>query len=129
MAEVTVTLVDGLVYGKEEPQTHYQVVLRELTAGDVIEAQEAAERPVPMPRGGVQLMVSQSRLSYELLRRQVKRVGDIDGPLSLAELKRLSTGDLERLDGQAQELDAADARGVAEGAESRGRDEPAPGGD
>ncbi|KGE77647.1 phage tail assembly protein [Halomonas salina] len=120
---VTVTLAAGLTLGEE---THYQVVLREATAGDVLDAQEAAERLVysPTSDGGVEpvLVASPSRVGVEVLRRQIVSVGDMSGPLDLKYLHRLTPEDLNLLLARSEQLDGAAVGQVRDGADQRGRD-------
>lgn len=90
-------LVDGLPYGSgDDAQLQYDVTFRELSAGDIIDAQLASER-VYDTASGPQLIASSSQMGLELLRRQIASVGCIQGPLSLALLKKLSQKDFQRL--------------------------------
>ncbi|MDF9346378.1 phage tail assembly protein [Escherichia coli] len=68
------------------------VTLRELTAGDLIDAQAAAEKLV-MSKEGPILVSSPSRMGLEMLRRQIASVGCIKGPLSMALIRKLSADD------------------------------------
>ncbi|SDH88577.1 phage tail assembly protein [Roseospirillum parvum] len=120
MATHTLTLRDGLKVGDTVAR---DVVLREVTAGDIFAATAAAERPVATPQGW-QLLVSDQRLGVELLARQIARIGDRDGPLTVAELATLSGHDLGLLQRAASELDAAGAAALeatARGIGERGR--------
>ena len=93
----TVKLIDGLPFGeKDDVQMQYDVTLRELTAGDLIDAQVASEKVV-MTKEGPVLVSSPALMGLELLRRQIERVGCINGPLSLALIKKLSQQDFQRL--------------------------------
>lgn len=125
MAETTINLQDGLTLGET---TYTKVVLRTPTAGDLLDAQTEAERPVMTPTG-YELLASPSAMSIGVLRRQVKRLENgngikIDGPLEIDQLKRLSTADLDVLNAEAEQLDSAVAREV----HKRGRDSGAGGG-
>ncbi|EJI0962862.1 TPA: hypothetical protein LZR68_005262, partial [Escherichia coli] len=83
-------LKDGLPFGTgDETEMQYDVTLRELTAGDLIDAQAAAEKLV-MSKEGPVLVSSPSRMGLEMLRRQIASVGCIKGPLSLALMRKLS---------------------------------------
>lgn len=115
-------LIHGLAFGKgDEAELQYRVELRELTAGDIIEAEEASEKLMMGPNGPV-LVSSPARMGFELLRRQVARVGKLQG-LSLAQLKSLHPDDLERLNAQVAARDTLLAREIAD----RGRADGAPG--
>lgn len=115
--EQTVTLTDGVPVGD---RVEHELVLRLPTAGDILDAQEEAERPVPTPQGW-QLMASDTRVYMETLRRQVKKIGPDSGPMEVATLRKLSAGDLGLLDRAVAALDDAlkselAKRGRSEGA-------------
>lgn len=106
----TFRLLDGLPFGTgEELEMQYDVTFRELTAGDIIDAQLASERVVET-KAGPQLVSSPSQMGLEMLRRQIAKVGVINGPLSLLMLKKLSQRDFHRL------TLATDMRDVAQAA-------------
>lgn len=89
------TLKHGLPYGSdEEKELQFDVELRELTAGDLIDAEAASERVV-MTNKGSELVSSPSRMGYELIRRAIVRIGKINGPLPFDMLKKLHQDDLE----------------------------------
>lgn len=89
------TLKHGLAYGNsEEAELQFDVELRELTAGDLIDAEAASERVV-MTNKGSALVSSPSRMGYELIRRAIVRIGVINGPLPFDMLKKLHQEDLE----------------------------------
>lgn len=113
MASINVTLINGLTIGDK---THTEAELREFTAGDMIDACDAAEKVVPSENGPI-LVASPSRVDMELLCRQIVRIGDHKGPLSLAELRRLSGTDLAALQAAAACLES----GAAAAAQQRGR--------
>jgi phage FluMu protein gp41 len=110
---VTVHLEKGLTIGGV---THTEAVIRETTAGDIIDASEESERLFPTPEG-YELVQSPSQTAMNTLRRQIVSIGEIEGPLELAVLKKLSGDDLAEIQIKAQTLDA-----VALEAASRGRD-------
>lgn len=114
MAKVTGTLDRGIRQGET---THKFFQLRSLRAGDIIDAQADSEKPVLTP-DGYQLVSSPALMGAELLRRQVVKLGSLEGPLELFILKKLSSRDLEILNQHAERLDAATLAEVA----SRGRD-------
>lgn len=115
MANTTVTLIKGLKIGES---VHLEAELREATVADMVDGASDAERVVATP-DGYQLVASPTRTSLEVLRRQIVRIGDHQGPLSLAELKMLSAKDLELLNLAADGLEQATVRAV----EERGRDQ------
>jgi len=116
MARVEVQLSKGL---KLEEQAQTIAVLRELTAGDIIAASEAAEKLVQTVDGPM-LVKSPARMGIELLTRQIESIGDIPAPISVNMLGMLCEEDLALLQGKADELDDA----VAEAVNNRGRDDP-----
>lgn len=119
--EVEVKLYDGVTIGE---RTIYDLVMRPPTAGDLLDAQESAERPVATPQGW-QLLASDSRMGTEVLRRQIKRIGDDSGPMELSTLRQLSAHDLGLLQIHADQIDRAIAQEMA----NRGRADGAGGGD
>jgi phage FluMu protein gp41 len=126
MATVTVHLDHGY---KQGDTVHREITLRELTAGDIIDAQQEAERLVHTPDGPA-LVSSPTLVGLHTLRRQVSRIGDVSGPLSLAELKKLHPNDLYKLQLRAEELEGAAAADLASReVAQRGRDGEAPTGD
>lgn len=105
-----VTLVDGLKIGEE---IHREAVLREATAGDMIEATEDSEMPVMTPEG-YQLLVSNTRVGVNMLCRQIVSIGGHPGPLTLAEIKKLSATDLNLLNQAAESLQTASLKAIAD---------------
>jgi phage FluMu protein gp41 len=103
MRQVTVDLKHGLTIGDK---THTRAVLKEATAGDVIDATEESEKLVPTP-DGYELIASNTLVGANLLRRQIVSIGDYKGPLSLAELKKLHPSDLNLLNTNASLLEDA----------------------
>ena len=98
----TIELTTPVMIGAEECRV---VTLREVSAGDVIEAQEEAEKLV-MTLDGPQLLASPSLVGLGVLRRQVVKIGEnIDGPVDVATLKRLSVTDLNALQDAADAMD------------------------
>lgn len=125
---VTITLIHGLTIGEGVNEyTGKEVVLREPTAGDILDAQEASERlmMVPTPEGGAEPMLisSPSRSSMEVLRRQIVSVGDISGPLDEKLLRKLDPEDLNLLLHETGNLSAGGVNQVQEELVKRGRDE------
>lgn len=120
MAELTVHLEHGLTVGKDVLK---EVVLREVRAGDIIEAHEEAEKLV-YTNEGPQLLASPTLVGVHVLRRQIVRIGDVKGPISLAELKRLDPADLNKLQAAADSMESAmDAEATAAAVTNRGRED------
>lgn len=114
----TIPLTTPVTIGKNEC---HEIILREATGGDVIEAQEEAEKLV-MTADGPQLVASPSLVGLGVLRRQVVKVGEVDGPVDLATLKRLSVHDLNEVQGRADAMDTAmESAALKARAEKRGR--------
>lgn len=118
---VVVTLQSGVTLGGLVLTVAH---VRQLTAGDILDAQEEAERLV-YAKDGMALVMSPARMARASLCRQVARLETADGqkhdgPLSADELARFSAVDLMRLQQAAEVLDAIPAL-VSEGAEKRGR--------
>ena len=112
---------DGLTIGKKP---HKDAELKDYSAGDVIDACVAAEKVVHTDTGPV-LVASPTLMDMELLCRQVVRIGDHDGPLSMVELGRLTGRDLTALQTAAKSLDL----GAAAVAQQRGRNPGSQGSD
>lgn len=118
-------LMDGITIGQgTEAETHHHVVLRQPTAADVIDAMQAAEKVVPTPEG-YQLVSSPALMGIELMRRQVKKLGSLQGPLSVNNLRLLTGEDMAILQSNIEKLDEATAKEISE----RGRVSPARAGD
>lgn len=109
-----VMLQTGLMFGEE---AQLEVTMRELTTGDLLDAEMAAERLVMTPEGEAVLAKSPALFGYELLRRQIASVGKINGPISMRQLRSLTTEDLNRISLYAQSWESAKAEQVV----SRGR--------
>ncbi|CVG95766.1 Mu-like prophage FluMu protein gp41 [Serratia marcescens] len=107
MAQMTVTLIHGLVTGKgtTDEATHMEVTLRELGSKDIVDAQLAAERVVIGENGKAVAYCSEVLMGLELLRRQIASIGSIPGPLSLKQIYQLHPGDLKLLTEKADALD------------------------
>lgn len=109
------TLKYGVMFG-EEPQTDLET--RDLTTADLIEAECAAERLMTDAFGNPILVVSQTLFNYELLRRQIKSIGKIQGPISIKMLGTLHTEDLALINNVLQATEVAKSKQVLE---QRGR--------
>ncbi len=122
MARIEFDLTDGIPTGKgDKKRSHRHVVLREPTAGDIIDAQEESEKLVYKAVGEriePALVTSPSSMGINVLRRQIVEIGDIKGPLDIDLLKKLSESDLSLIQQKAAELDAGGMEFV-----DRGRDD------
>lgn len=114
MATIDIELKDGLQIGEV---IHKTALLREYTAGDLIDACSAAEKVVYTDQGPV-IVASPTRTDMELLCRQIVSIGDYQGPLSMTALRHLSGRDLAELQKAAKALDA----GANDAIQKRGRD-------
>lgn len=106
-----VPLTDGFKIGEH---LHTEAELKECSAGDLIDATVDAERLVATREGDYVLVASPTLVGMHALRRQIVRIGEHQGPLTLAELKRLSGRDLNLLRNSAQALETASLKGVEE---------------
>lgn len=115
MANAIFPLKKGLKVGDK---THKEVEVRETSAADVIDGSTEGEQ-LKMTPGGWALVSSPALAEMHILRRQVVRIGDHEGPLTLAEMKLLSGHDLNLIRVAAEGMDAAALQEVGE----RGRDD------
>ncbi|EHK1092687.1 hypothetical protein JFA41_003845 [Salmonella enterica subsp. enterica serovar Poona] len=111
------TLRHGLTVGTD---IYKDVEIIPVTTFMIQDAKEAAERPVSTPEG-YKLLVSDSRTAIEMTRRRIKYIGDIQGPISEKELRRLHDDDMQLINEKCMEMDIAqdlptDPRTVAESA-------------
>lgn len=126
MAISDFSLYHGMPFGKgRDMELQYDVELRELTASDVIDSRIAAERVslVQTEDGKTKPVAYHSDIimGIELLRRQVRCIGEIQGPLSMKQLRSLHLEDLELLQQKAAELNKAVTDAWGEELEMRGR--------
>ena len=121
MSTSTFELRDGLKVGET---VHKECELREASAADVIDGSSDGEQLKITP-GGWALLSSPALAEMHILRRQVVRIGDHKGPLTLAEIKTLSAVDLTIIRAVAEGFDAAALQEVGQ----RGRDDPKSGDD
>ncbi len=105
MATIETELSTGLKLDGE-PQRH--AILRDATAGDIIEANAESEKLVATP-DGYQLLSSPTMVAALVLGKQVKSIGEIPGPLSLRQIKMLTPEDYHLLQTDAQKLEVASA--------------------
>lgn len=114
------TLKGQLQHGFKIGETlHLDYELREVSAGDILDAMEESEKLVMVPgdRPRPELVASPTLVGVNTLRRQIVRLGTYPGPLTLVELKRLHPADLGLLQTEAELLEA----GAAPEAAQRGR--------
>ena len=113
MVTATVELDGGLTI---KDTVHKKAVIREANGGDLIDATEESEKLVIVGDGPA-LVASPTMVGLNTLRRQIVSIGDYPGPLTVAELRKLSATDLSLLQEKASELEQA----VWKGAADRGR--------
>lgn len=122
MAQVEFALKKGLDVGG---LTHTNCVLREPTAGDVIDASEESEKVVLVGLEP-QLVTSPTLVGINTLRRQIVRIGEVNGPLEREMFGKLSPEDLNLIQQQAEQLEQAarkvSQRGRTDGAGGRDTD-------
>lgn len=108
MPDIEIKLIHGLKIGD---QVLYDVTIKDhLTAGEIREASMAAEKLVMVesPVSGKaepELIVSPTLMAHEGLRRQIKSIGNINGPISLQELSLLHEDDLFMLNRIADNIE------------------------
>ncbi|MBA3027439.1 MAG: hypothetical protein FP814_09810 [Desulfobacterium sp.] len=110
MAQTTIDLKDGLIIGDKK---HTLAEIKEYTAGDLLDACDAAEKIVYTVDAAPILVSSPTRMDMELLCRQIVRIGEHPGPLSMNEMRKLSGTDLALLQGAAAALDAGASKAIA----------------
>ncbi|PWD90341.1 hypothetical protein [Ignatzschineria cameli] len=103
MSQFTFELFDGLTLGENaDAECQKTVVLKELTAAEIFRAEDHSEQPTRTVDGW-ELIASPTRLSRELVRLSVVRVGEIDG-LSSRTMGMLSSRDLQLLYAKHEEF-------------------------
>ncbi len=120
MAKITFDLLDGLRLGDA---IHKEAELRELTAGDILDATEDSEKIV-QTKNGAQVVQSPTLVGAHLMRRQILRIGGINGPLTLAQLRKLSGRDFQLISAMIDGIDD-----IASKAAERGRSDASQGSD
>ncbi len=113
MSEITFDLKGGLKGTDQKGAEihHRKVVLKDLTAGEILDANRAAERIISTPEGPV-LAVSPTEAMRQVLMRHVKKIGELDGPLSEQMLNALSREDLDLLNTHASKYTKLASREV-----------------
>ena len=117
MAKVEFNLKDGVTIGG---QLEKHVVLRELTAGDIIDAGEESEKVVYSPLGKPTMVQSSVLMGAQIMCRQIAKLGTLEGPLDLDFLRKLSEADFSLLQLKCAELDSVAEKEV-EVLNNRGR--------
>lgn len=107
MAKKTFTLLDGLQVG--DGPVHKEVILRDLRAGDVIEATEDAERAYTADDGRISIAASPTRVGMLILIKRIEKLGDLRMPLTEAEFKKLTLRDMNLINKMADEQEAQTA--------------------
>lgn len=103
MAKIDVQLEKGITVGDK---THRLAVLKEHDAGMVIDATSESEKVVVVG-GQPHLVASPNLVGIEVLRRQIVKIGDINGPIEIEQMRLLSSDDLSRLQDAADRLEFA----------------------
>lgn len=124
MATITAHLVGGLQIGETN---HTEAELKELSAKDLIESQQSAEKVVLVPQADgsaiPELVSSPVTAGLEALARQIVRIGDHQGPMEIADLKKLkSAEDIGILQQAAQQLETVTLKPVIDKTSKQGRD-------
>ena len=127
MATIDVTLPVGLKTTRHsaaggEEVVHRAAVLRELTTADLLNAGAEAEKAVRGDDGEYRLVQSPTLAGLHMLRRQIVKIGDIEGPFEVETMLKLDMKDFEALQDAAEKLDAA-AMDSMKGNDRRGRDD------
>jgi phage FluMu protein gp41 len=134
MATIEFKLQKGIVVGDV---ANVDVVLRDPTAGDVIDSNVDAEKVVLVPIGvdgsgqpvvEPQLVVSPTLVAINVLRRQIVSIGTISGPLERNMIDKLSPADINLMHKKAEELEKASME-VTQRGRSDGESEDNPPGD
>lgn len=87
------TLPDGLKIGSE---VHKEVEIRDITAGDIIEANERSREVFLTPEGPM-LMCPTDKIVRSMLCLIITKLGSLKMPLSPAEFNKLSAADFDFL--------------------------------
>lgn len=111
------TLKHGLKIGDD---VYKDIEITPITTFIIQDSNEAAERPVKTPEG-YKLLSSPARLGIEMMRRRIKYIGKIQGPITEKELRSLDDDDIQLINNKIDELDESqdlptDPRTVAESA-------------
>lgn len=116
MAIMTFDLEHGYKVGES---THMEVGLRKLTTGDYIDAQLAAEKVV-VQNGKALSYTSDVLMGLEMLCRQIEYIGQVQGPFTIQELRKLHDDDFDLVQKKATALDNQLAEALAARGRSQG---------
>lgn len=116
MVEINFELPNGL---KVDNEIHNKGKLKELTIGDVLEAETEAEELRYVGNDEVRLVRSPAKLGLGLLRRQIASLGSLPMPLSDEAFQTMTRQDLAALQKAADELDAASYKKVIDRGRNR----------
>lgn len=130
MEPLKVPLKDGVKIGEKRETEAY---LRELSAADVINANLEAEQVKVVEVGGkpeAVIVQSPTLAGVHALRRQIVRLGSVQGPIAYEIILKLSKHDLDKLFEASEDIDVATGKSINTGkeADSRGRDDAPQGG-
>ena len=92
--ETTVFLRDPLIL---EGASHKKILLREATEEDVQLAVSRSQKLVEVPDSGLWSLTSPTLMTFNMLLQQIVSIGDIQGPFSMEDIKKLSGYDLLEL--------------------------------
>jgi phage FluMu protein gp41 len=97
------TLTDGIEYGGKVQK---DVVLRELTAGDVIDASAESEKLILTP-DGYQLIASPSLVGAANIRKQIMSIGEIQAPVEDKLYRQLTPRDFQIIQNESEIFEEA----------------------
>ena len=117
MSTTTLNLVEGFPIGDRKLK---KVTLRSNTTADHIECMELAEKMV-MTEAGPELVASPSVMGMAMLARQIVKIDDHDGPLTIEELKKLEPVDFSLIQAESEVLAIADEKAASKAVAQRGR--------
>lgn len=123
MAEEKVTLVHGYKVGETVLK---EAVLREPNSADILDAQVDSEK-LMKTEDGYEFVSSPALMGMHVLCSQIVSVGNVNGPLSIDELKKFHPLDLNRLQETAEKLEAAMYKSASQAVTQRGRSDEASG--
>jgi phage FluMu protein gp41 len=104
MATMTIMLRHGLKVGDA---VHYEAELREIDAGDILDAIAESEKMVMTPNGTFQMVRSPILATVAVIRRRLVRIGSFEGPFTTEILRALLASDFALLAGASDKMDSA----------------------
>lgn len=96
-------LKHGIKYGED---MQFDVVLREPTAGDIIDASVESEKLIATP-DGYQLIASPTLVGALTICKQLVSIGVIQAPVSITDFKKLHPEDMQLIQDAAMNLEEA----------------------